>query len=240
MLNFLSCWHYIFTDYPYLNFAEKGFQIQPISEQLHCGYKRNSIYFADQGILQSLQFREVLDEEEFMREQKQKMDRRGTLHDLLRPGLCILSEKEEDHISLSGLDVILTTDKNMILQNSEVTANLQNQNSDFRIGGLFLNLSGNDLDYFCKRLSLKVNDHKIILNPQFSFYLPDAEASLAQDFEARKDFSLWAVIIEKKHIELEQEIATLQDASLISWQKKKAILLKQHITHWDVILTAAR
>jgi hypothetical protein len=239
MLHFLSCWHYIFTDYPYVVFGEKGFEIEPISDEVVGGIKTNSIFFTDKNILQSLQFRELLDEEDFVKDQKQKMDRRGSLHDLLRPGLSFRSDQGEDHFLLSGLDVTIANKNPQTLLSGDFEL-LAQRNSACRISGLFLDLSGNDLDYFCKRLNLQVVEDKIRVNPNFYIFLPKAEAGLAQDFEARKDFPFWAIIIEKKNCELEKDVLTYSDATLIEWQNQQSLLLKQHITHWDVIVTKVK
>jgi hypothetical protein len=248
MLRFNSCWHYIFTDYPYLALKDRGFAIDPISDEMINGYKCDSLLFKDGNFVQELQFRELLDEEEFLHFQKQK----GLGHDLLRPGVCFEHDSLNEEFALAGLDVCFkTADANKKIGSAK--------NENQKVVGLFWNLSANDTEYFCRRANLKVEDNcscravsgtpysenpsadfhnkKIKVTDDFSIYLADKSSVLAADFEARKDFPFWGVIIQTPNLKLFDESKYSDEVQPIEWHKQKAILLKHHIPHWDIILT---
>lgn len=249
MMRFHSCWHYIFTDYPYLALKDKGFAIQPISDEIINGFKINSVLFQKDNSVQTLQFRELLDEEEFLNFQKRKQARFGSIHNLLRPGVSFLHDSLTEDFILEGLEVFIGTAQSMaalsgVVLEPEKIDNFVNKN--LKVVGLFWNLSDNDLDYFCRRTKLKVEDKRIRISEDFNIFLADKNTELYTNFEARKDFPFWGVVVQFENKEqldsLDQfvEAEYSDEVQVIQWMDQKAILIRHHITHWDMILTTAK
>jgi hypothetical protein len=227
-MRFHYCWHYIFTDYPYLSLKDKGFEIELISDEMINGFKCNSVLFTKNNFIQELQFRELLDEEEFLNQQKIKGTNRGSIHNFLRPGVCFQHESLSEEFLLDGLEVSVGN-SSAIPRKNRVSKNERS-----KVVGLLWNLSENDLEYFCRRLNLKVEDKKIKVSEDFFIFLADKNTELYQNFDSRKDFPFWAVVIQSENINIEDESSN--EVQSILWMNQDAKLIKHHITHWDIIL----
>lgn len=241
MMKFHSCWHYIFTDYPYMALKGMGFNIEPISDNMNNGFKCNTVFFQKNSFLQELQFRELLDEVDFMNFQRQKKDRRESVHDLLRPGVYFQHDTLNEEFVLDGLEVYIGK-ADAIASASGADAKLPSApvNEKLKIVGLLWNLSENDLEYFCRRANLKVENNKIKISDDFNIFLGDKNSNLYSDFEARKDFPFWSVIIQTPSLSQFDESKFSDEMQQIQWLNQKAILIKNHITHWDMILTESK
>jgi hypothetical protein len=239
MMRFNYCWHYIFTDYPFIALKDKGFDIEPISDDMVSGFKCNSVLFSKDGFIQELQYRELLDEEEFLSQQRQKQNVGGSVHDFLRPGVCFQHDSLNEEFFLNGLEIRIGKTMGAKNQNEPLP-----RNDRMRLTGLLWNLSDNDLEYFCRRANLKVVDNKIRVSDDFHIFLAEKNSELYTEFEARKDFPFWGVVIEADSLGHfgENPSGDLQDNNSdeiqpIRWMNQSAILIKHHITHWDIILT---
>jgi hypothetical protein len=232
-MNFYSCWHYIFTDYPYLSLKEKGFEVEPISEEIINGLKCNSLLFQKDCFLQELQFRELLDEEEFLNMQKLRKSPNAIMasaHDLLRPGVCFYHDSLNEDFILDGLEVSLCNlkkNKNTIVP----------KNKNLKVLGLLWCLSEDEADFFCQKTNLKCLENKIKISQGFDIFLADKKSDIYNDFDARKDFSFWAVVVQADDLTSFKRIQDLSDVQTISWENKPAFLIKNHITQWDIIVT---
>lgn len=228
-MKLIQCWHYIFMDFPYVALKEKGFETDiPINPCMQFGFLPRSVWLQD---FKEIQYREILDEEDFIKSQAAQNNRRNSIHDLLKPGVIFEKDGSADQIELNGLFV------NVIAKSTDVDNNIKkSKKSDFKILSLYWNLNLNDISYFKDRFQLKLENNRIRMTDGIEIQLAQPTDSHFKIFEARKDFSFWAIVIETYNDFIKRQLKEHSYVQEIMWENEVAYLIKNHITQMDLII----
>lgn len=219
------CYNFSFTERPIRDLASRGFSVEQAKDEDEQGLKRGVVRFAT-GELQIL---DIIDEEAFQKHEKEMNHRYRSAHDILRPGL-VLSHSRNETLSaetFSGFSVFSE-------ENQAVTSNTEHANSCYKIEGVYLNVSDEELLTAANKFGRTVKDHQFSFADGFRFIQAQEDDEFCALFRRKKDFPFWAVIL--KCQDFEKFVKLAQPDNISVWRGQKIAQIEEYMTCWDLLI----
>jgi hypothetical protein len=222
-----ACSHFVFTAFPYENLGERGFYLD---QSLDC--EENGVVVqtllvkTPMGNPVCLEFREIIDEEEFLGNLKKQSEAvRG--RDVLRPGLRFYGKSPL--ASTIGMVPV-----QVVTPDSSLKIKVEHPNTAQTFLGVYLGLSPKDQQAWSQFLGTQPVDGAWLLADGSRLICGQPGDGLYEFMELRKDFPFWAVIL--KSDSFEHFIKQAEPEKILEWQRQRAALIKEHLTDWDLLV----
>lgn len=222
-----ACSHYVFTAFPFENLGERGFELdQSLNRELQGVMVQTLPMKSPTGSLVHLEFREILDEEEFV-ESERRHSVVGRGRDLLRPSLRFFGPKTEEKV-VGSLPVKVFPPSDSHHHMGVHTNTVQN------IWGIYLGLTAADQEAWTNFLGVEPVHGEWILADGVRLIVARPGDGLYEYMELRKDFPLWAVILQcGSFSEFEKKA---EPERVLKWRGHQTALIKEHLTDWDLLI----
>jgi hypothetical protein len=136
-------------------------------------------------------------------------DKKNSNHSHLAPGIRLIDSEES--ISVDQIPILRTNRPQQIRGDSHL-------NGVTSLKGLLWNLPSPDIK----------------LEDGIRIYQAQSSEPYYTDFQKRKDFPFWAVVLSCE--DLEKFVTRAVPDSIIEFEGKKACLIKEYLTCWDIIV----
>lgn len=223
-----KCAHYVFTAFPYEDLGHRGFHLDPELDRDENGMVIQTLLVnVPQGSASvALEFREIVDEEEFLASSKKTMAaRRG--REILRPYLEFYGDHATS-VLLGGIPVEVSSESLVHRVSAE------HSNSVESLWGVYLGLADSGIREWSDFLGAPPENGEWILRDGVRLIIAQPGDGLYEFMELRKDFSLWAVVLQSRSF-LEFEKQAMPER-VFQWRGHSAALIKEHLTDWDLLV----
>lgn len=173
-----------------------------------------------------LEFRDILDEEEFLEGCKlHNPSARG--REVLRPGVRVYGE-EAHQLTVAGIPVT-------VLPKSERGLKAPaHPNSVSHLWGLYLHLNARGIEEWNQFLGVTAVNNEWTLKDGTKIVAAVPGDGLYEFMEIRKDFPFWAVIL--KCDSFKEFQAKAEPERVFDWRGAPIALIKEHLTDWDLLV----
>ncbi len=222
-----ACSHFVFTAFPYENLGERGFAIDHSLDTEENGVVTQKLLVNSPSASPvSLEFREIVDEEEFLRSlKKQTTTVRG--RDVLRPGVRFYGEGPAQ-FSLGSIPVEIVT------KQETPTSAKSHPNSARNLWGLYLGLDEKGIQEWSHFLGMSPVNGAWTFEDGIHIAIAAPGDGVCEFMEARKDFPFWAVVLScESFADFEKKA---EPERVFQWQNRSAALIKEHLTDWDILV----
>jgi hypothetical protein len=222
-----ACSHYVFTAFPYENLGVRGFTLDSSLDTEQDGLVIQTLMVpsSENGPV-ALEFREIIDEEEFLASHK-RLQTAARGRDLLQPCLRFYGEE-------TGKFIVGSIPVEVVSKAGHPGAMAANSNSVQKLVGVYLGLTEAGIREWTEFLGAPYVDGGWNLKGGARIMAAQPNDGLYEFMQHRKDFPVWAVILNCESLETFRREA--EPDKLLQWQGKTAAVIKEHLTDWDLLV----
>ncbi|MEY4617776.1 MAG: hypothetical protein RJB66_2736 [Pseudomonadota bacterium] len=222
-----ACSHFVFTTFPYENLGDRGFYLdESLNREEHGVLIQTLLVQTPDANAVCLEFRDILDEEEFLANCKiHNPSARG--REVLRPSVRLYGE-EAHQLSIGDIPITV-----LPVAEKKLTAPTH-ANSVTHIWGLYLYLTSKGIEEWNQFLGVASVNNEWVLKDGTRIVAATRGDGLYEFMERRKDFPFWAVILKSQSFS-EFKIKA-EPERIFDWRGVPMALIKEHLTDWDLLV----